>query len=378
MKIIIIGTAYPLRGGIAHYNALLGGALSARHEVETITFKRQYPSFLFPGKTQQEIDEGPHAPPAPQLVDSINPFNWIRVARTVRGRRPDLLVFKYWLPFFGPCFGTIAALVKRATGAKVLFICDNILPHEHRPFDMLFTRYAFRRADYFIVQSDAVEKDLRRFWPSAVYRHVAHPVYSMFGDPVDKEEARKALDLDVRPTMLFFGYVRAYKGLHLLLDAMAEVVREKHVHLLVVGEFYDDESSYRSHIKRLGLEYHVTIVSDYVPNERVRMYFSAADAVLLPYLSATQSGIAQIALNFHKPLIATNVGGLAETIRDGVTGLIVVPNDPHALASAILRYYRDGMEQKFVPAVREEKKKYSWEALVSAIEELASPHARNG
>lgn len=372
MKIIIIGTAYPLRGGIAHYIALLGQALGKRHDVETITFKRQYPAFLFPGKTQQENDEGPHAPSAPELVDSINPLNWLRVARLVRQRRPDLLVFKYWLPFFGPCFGTIAALAKRRTSTRVLFICDNILPHERRPFDMMFTRYAFKRADYFIVQSEAVERDLRQFWPSAVFRHVPHPVYSMFGDPVGKTEARTVLHLDSRPTILFFGYIRGYKGLHLLLDATARVVRELPFHLLVVGEFYDDESGYRAQIKSLGLESHVTVVSDYVPNEDVRLYFSAADAVILPYLSATQSGIAQIALHFDKPLIVTDVGGLAETVRHEVTGLVVQPNDPEVLADAILRFYRDGLEEKFLPAVKEEKKKYSWEALVSAIEELAS------
>ena len=371
MKIVIIGTAFPLRGGIAHYIALLGKALAGRHEVETITFKRQYPAFLFPGKTQQESDEGPHAPPAPELVDSINPLNWIRVALLLRQRKPDLLVFKYWLPFFGPCFGTIAGLVKRRSSTRVLFICDNILPHEKRPFDMPFTRYAFKRADYFIVQSDAVERELRQFWPEAIFRRVPHPVYSMFGSPVQKDAARKELGLDKRPTMLFFGYIRAYKGLHLLLDAMADVAREMPLHLLAVGEFYDDESTYRAQIKRLGLEGNVTVVSDYVPNDRVRLYFSASDAVVLPYLSATQSGIAQIALNFDKPLIVTDVGGLAENVVPGVTGLVVPPDDPKLLADAMLRFYREGLEEAFLPAVREEKKKYSWEALVSAIEELA-------
>jgi len=372
MKIVIIGTAYPLRGGIAHYIALLGQALGERHEVDTITFKRQYPAFLFPGKTQLEDTGGPHPAPAPEMVDSINPLNWVRVARLLRKRRPDLLVFKYWLPFFGPCFGTIAALTKRGTSTRVLFICDNILPHEHRPFDTLFTRFALKRADCFIVQSESVERDLRRFQPSAVYRHVPHPVYSLFGSPAGKEEARKALHLDPRPTMLFFGYIRAYKGLHLLLEATARVVRELPLRLLIVGEFYDDESAYRTQIKSLGLEAHVTIVSDYVPNDQVRLYFSAADAVLLPYLSATQSGIAQIALNFDKPLIVTDVGGLAENVRPNVTGIVVPPNNPELFADAILRFYREGLEDTFLPAVREEKKKYSWEAMVRAIEELVS------
>ena len=370
MKIVVLGTAYPLRGGIAHYVGLLGQALARHHTVETITFKRQYPSFLFPGSSQMEGEEGPHAPPAPELIDSINPLNWIRVARLVRSRTPDLLIFKFWLPFFGPCFGTIAALARRGTSTKVLFICDNVIPHEHRPFDTVCTQYAFRFVDYFIVQSKAVEKDLLRFWPRAVYREVPHPVYTLFGEPVAKEEARRLLGMDAGRILLFFGYVRAYKGLQILLDALARTQKEFPVHLLVVGEFYDDEAKYRKQIAELHLESAVTVVSEYVPNDRVRLYFSAADAVVLPYRSATQSGIAQIAFNFDRPVIATDVGGLAETVRNGITGLVIPPDDPAALARAIASYYHDNLEASFVPHVREEKKTYSWEALVSAIENL--------
>ncbi len=370
MKILILSTAFPLRGGIAHYVGLLAEALAGRHTVETITFKRQYPAFLFPGKTQQEADEGPHGAPAPELMDSVNPFNWFRVAREVRRRSPDLLIFKFWLPFFGPCFGTIAALAKRGTRTKVLFICDNVIPHERRPLDAQFTRYAFRSVDYFIVQSKAVEKDLVTFWPHAVYREVPHPVYTMFGEPVPKDEARRTLGLTSERVLLFFGYVRAYKGLQVLLDALAQAGKEFPVHLLVVGEFYDGEQKYRSQIAALGLENRVTVVSEYVPNDRVRLYFSAADAVVLPYLSATQSGIAQIAFNFDRPVIASDVGGLAETVRADVTGMVVPPGNPSALADAITAYYRDHLETSFVPHVREEKKIYSWEALVTAIESL--------
>ncbi len=370
MKILIVSTAYPLRGGIAHYNALLAAALSERHTVETITFKRQYPSFLFPGKTQNETGEAMHATAAPQLVDSINPFNWIWVAKEIRTRKPDLLIFKYWLPFFGPCFGTIAKLTKRRTDTKVLFVCDNIVPHERRPGDVAFTRYAFRQGDYFIVQSKAVERELNSFWPNARYKNVPHPIYNLFGNAIGRGEARKKLGLRAQRVLLFFGYVRAYKGLNVLLDAVAQLDEKMDVHLLVVGEFYDNEEKYRKQIAALHLEHRVTLVSDYVQNDMVHLYFSAADIVVLPYLSATQSGIAQIAYNFDLPVIATDVGGLSEVVLDGATGFLVPPGDAKSLAHSIRRYYDENKRDAFVARVRKEKHKYSWQNLVSSIEEL--------
>jgi len=370
MKITILGTAYPLRGGIAHYNALLASALGAAHTVNTVTFKRQYPAFLFPGKTQQESGETMIAPPAPQLVDSINPLNWVRVGRMIRDQRPDVLVFKYWLPFFGPCFGTIARIVRSNKHTRILCICDNVLPHEKRPFDVSFTRYAFAAVDAFIVQSSVVERDLQKLLPRALYRHVPHPVYNIFGTARDKHKARANLGIKDERIILFFGYVRRYKGLHVLLQAMPHLLALFPVRLLVVGEFYDDEQAYREQIRTLGLEHAVTLYSDYVPNERVGEFFSAADVVVLPYLSATQSGIAQIAYNFDRPVIATDVGGLAEVVIDGRTGYVVPPEDPEALAQAIARFYREEREQEFAVQVREEKRKYTWENLVAAIQEL--------
>lgn len=376
MKILIVGTAYPLRGGIAHFNALLASHLGRRHAVETITFKRQYPSFLFPGTTQSETGASPaDVTPAPELIDSINPFNWLAVAREIRRRTPDLLIFKYWLPFFGPCFGTIAKLATRNSATKVLFICDNIVPHERRPGDVLFTKYAFAQADAFIVQSDAVERDLLALFPGRPYRKVPHPVYENFGQAIPADEARAALGISAKKVMLYFGYVRAYKGLLVLLDAMrrlADAPGTSDVLLLAVGEYYDDEAKYRRRASELGLGETVRFVSEYVPNEKVGLYFSACDAVVLPYLSATQSGIAQIAYNFNKPVIVSDVGGLAEVARDGVTGFVVPPNDPGALAAAMGRFYaEEGRGAAFSANVAEEKKKYSWDHLVANIEELA-------
>lgn len=370
MNIVLIGTAYPLRGGIAHYFALLYKHLSQRHNVEIVTFSRQYPDFLFPGKSQQEKGDAGIAVPSELLIDSINPLTWITTARAVARKKPDLLIFKYWLPFFGPCFGTIAFFVRRWTGAKVLFICDNVIPHERRIGDRVFTRFAFRFVDYFIVQSKAVGRDLLAFHPPARYSFVPHPIYEIFGESIAKDVARKNLGLTAENVILFFGYIRAYKGLDLLLDALPVVLKHVKLHCLVVGEFYGEEEKYRRQISSNGLQNDVVVVSDYVPNDKVGVYFSACDLVVLPYKSATQSGIVQIAYQFNRPVIATDVGGLSEVVKDGVTGYIVPPNQPAAIAEAIVRFYRENREPEFVANVKQEKKKYTWEAMVEAIEGL--------
>ena len=371
MKIVLVGTAYPLRGGIAHYFALLYRNLSTRHDVEVVTFTRQYPSFLFPGKSQAEQESEGVVIPSEPLIDSVNPITWVTAARAIARKKPDLLIFKYWLPFFGPCFGAISSMVRQWTGAKVLFICDNVIPHERRPGDVVFTRFAFRYVDYFIAQSRAVERELKEFWPSAQYRFIPHPVYEIFGKGISKSAARKKIGLRDPRMILFFGYVRRYKGLETLLHALPLVLQRIPVKLLVVGEFYDDERRYRELVKTLGIEKHVSIHADYVPNDKVGTYFSASDVVVLPYRSATQSGIVQIAYQFDKSVIATDVGGLAEVIIDGETGFLVPPDNPAALADAIVEFYQKKLEKKFEKRVKKEKLRYSWSAMVKAIVELA-------
>ncbi len=370
MNILILGTAYPLRGGIAHYNALLYTHLKRRHAVEIISFKRQYPKIFFPGKRQEEQGEPGLPVKSEQLIDSVNPLNWIRVGITLRRRNADVVIFKYWLPFFGPCIGTICALMKFRRKTKVVAICDNVIPHEHRPGDAMFTRYAFKFVDAFIVQSDTVEKDLLTAVENPRYKKVPHPVYEIFGLPIEKSEARAALNIRDEKVILFFGYIRPYKGLHVMIDAMKEVKKSFRVKLLVVGEFYGDEEKYRWHISDAQVRDVIDVVSDYVPTEKVGEYFSAADAVILPYLSATQSGIAQIAYNFNKPVIATDVGGLAEVVVDGISGLVVPPNNPSKLADAIKRFYSENLEETFSAGAAREKKKYSWDRMVEAIEQL--------
>jgi glycosyltransferase involved in cell wall biosynthesis len=372
MRIALVGTAYPFRGGISHYNALLYSELKKSHEVDVITFKRQYPQLLFPGKTQQETEGEILRIPSEQLIDSVNPLNWISVGKNLRKRGVDLLIFKYWLPFFGPSFGTIAKFAKRGTRTRVLFICDNVIPHEHRPGDAAFTRFAFNQVDFFIVQSETVERDLVKFKPGARYRKVPHPVYNLFGEPVDRLQARNTLGIQRKHLLLFFGYVRPYKGLNVLLQAMAQLTTKLDVELLVVGEFYESEGAYRDQIRELGLHGNVTLHPEYVSNRDVRTYFSAADVVVLPYLSATQSGIAQIAYNFNKPVIATDVGGLGEVVLNGKTGFLVPPDNATALADAIQRFFADNKEEEFARNVGQEKEKYTWGAMVRAIESLTA------
>lgn len=373
MKIILVGTAYPLRGGIAHYLALLYHRLLARrHDVQIVTFSRQYPSMLFPGKSQEEVRSSGVAVPSHQMIDSINPWSWIRTALWIRRQGPDLVVFKYWLPFFGPCFGTIAAIVRRKTRIKTLFICDNIIPHERRIGDRALTSFAFRFVDQFIVQSHAVERELQEFLPGAPSLYVPHPVYEIFGPAIPKGRAREQLGLLSSKVLLFFGYIRPYKGLDVLLEALPRVLQHHDVTLVVVGESYEGTSHYLKRTQDLGVSNAVVLHTEYVPSDSVSMYFSACDVVVLPYRSATQSGIVQIAYQFGRPVIATDVGGLAEVVLHEDTGLIVPPEDSKALAEAIIRFYDENLEERFAQRVKQERTKYTWDALVDALEESVS------
>jgi len=378
MRLGMVGTAWPMRGGIAQYNALLARELAKRNEVTLVSFTRQYPDFLFPGKSQIDTSEDPLRFPATPLVDSIGPWSWGRAIDHLKRQRPDGLVMKYWMPFFAPAYGWIARGVRRAgpralDGARprVVAILDNLIPHEHRPFDTTLTRWFMGGVDAYITQSKSVRDDLLSMDPNARYLEVAHPVYNLFGDRVEKSEARRRLGYDAHePLLLFFGFVRAYKGLDVLLDAMPAVRRDLPARLLVLGEFYEPKGETEQKIASLGLSDCVTLRDDYVPNEEVGLVFSAADLIVLPYRSATQSGIVPIAWQLERPVLCTDVGGLAEVVEDGVTGMVVPPLDPGALAAAILRYYRDGLEERFVPAIRRERERYSWDRMVEAVETL--------
>jgi glycosyltransferase involved in cell wall biosynthesis len=365
-----VGTAYPLRGGIAHYIALLYEYLKKKHDVSVVTFKLQYPKIFFPGKSQDEKGGNTAKIETKQLINSVNPFNWILSAYYLIKLNPDVMIFKYWMPFFAPCYAIISMIVKIFRKVKIIYICDNLIPHERRFGDIFLTKFAFRFVDGGIVQSSAVEKDFISLFPKKKFVNVPHPIYTIFGESYSKKESRSLINVNDEKIILFFGYVRSYKGLNVLLSAMPFVLDKIKLRLMIVGEFYGDYEKYLDKIKLLKLENAITIVSDYVPNEDVGKYFSASDIVVLPYISATQSGIVQIAYNFDKPVIATDVGGLSEVIINNKTGYIVKSQNPKLLADAIIRFYEENKENEFVANVIEEKKKYSWDYMVEGVEKL--------
>lgn len=383
LRITLVGTAHPMRGGLAQFNSALCFALASRgHDVELISFTRQYPGILFPGKSQFDSSEETHAFPANAMVDSIGPWTWSRAARHIARRQPHGLVFKYWMPFFAPAFGAIARKVKRAGGAKVVSILDNVIPHERRPGDIALTKYFLRSVDAFLAMSRSVRADLERLRPGAPCELVPHPVYDLFGERVDKIEARRRLGLPERePILLFFGFVREYKGLDLLLEALPRIRERVRARLLVLGEFYSGKEQALEQIRRLGLSDAVALEDGYVPNERVGLYFSAADAVVLPYRSATQSGIVPIAYQLERPVICTDVGGLAEVVEHGRTGLICPPLDVEALAQAVIRFYEGNMESQLVAGIQKIRHEYSWDRMAEAVERMirdGTPRATEG
>jgi len=374
MKIALIGPAFPYRGGIAHHTNMLYTYLRKHgHEVDLITFTRQYPKFLYPGEFQEELGDGGDwgGIRSERMIDSINPFNWIKVGRELKRRNYDLIAFKFWLPFFGPAFGTIARLAHRKGRKDIVIVCENLIPHEKRPGDLAFTKYFFRYCNMAVAQSSVVKRDLERLFPSIPHVMLPHPTYENFGASLAKEETRSRLGITAPKVILFFGFVRKYKGLDRLLAAMPEIVRRiPDAHLLVVGEFFEDAEPYLAQIREGGVEKHVTIHDRYVPNEEVAEWFSVADMLVLPYHSATNSGIAQIAYNFATPVIVTDVGSLSEIVIDGVTGFVLRDPSPEGIASAVEKMYEGDTIARFSEGIKVERRKYSWDAFVEGIEGL--------
>ena len=369
-KIAIVSAAYPLRGGIAHFAGLLYKELISYFDVDIITFKRQYPSFLFPGKTQLENGDSVEKIPTSVVLDSINPLNWIKIGRKIRDAEPELLILKYWMPFFAPTYGVISRIVKKNGKTKILAICHNIIPHEKKPGDLALTKFFFSSVDYFILLSNSVKDDLLSIVDEPKYKVLFHPVYSNFGDSISKEEARQLLKIEDERILLFFGFIRDYKGLDVLLESITILKSELKFKLIVAGEFYSNEDKYLKLIDKWNLKEWVLLHNDFIPQEEVKYYFSACDVVVLPYKSATQSGIVQIANNFNKPVISTNVGGLGEVIKNNETGYLVENENPQQLADAILKYYSENKEKEFSDNIRNERNKYSWSEFVKGMMEL--------
>lgn len=369
---MIVSPAHPLRGGIAALTERLAGELQkGPYEVTIVSFSLQYPSFLFPGKTQYSTDPPPANLDIRSWINSVNPINWLLTGWKIRKLDPELIVVRYWLPFMGPCLGTLLRIAKRGK-TKVVAITDNVLPHEKRPGDRLFTRYFIGAADAFITMSKSVEEDLRLFTKTKPSLLIPHPVYDNYGTPATKAEACEKLGLNPEDKLvLFFGFIRDYKGLDLLLQALAdERLQKMSVKLIVAGEYYGNREKYEQLIQQLDLQQRVILHTDYIPNSDVRYYFGAADLVAQPYKSATQSGISQMAYHFEKPILVTAVGGLPEIVAHGKAGY-VVDVAPPAIADAIVDFFENERQQAFTEGVREEKKRFSWQRLVEGLEELA-------
>jgi glycosyltransferase involved in cell wall biosynthesis len=370
-SVVIIGPAYPLRGGLASFDERLAREFQSQNFNTTIyTFSLQYPSFLFPGTSQYSTEPAPKDLNIKVCINSVNPFNWIKVGKELKRLRPDIIVVRYWLPFMGPCLGTILRRAKKNHYTKIICIADNVLPHEKRIGDKLFTSFFLNPVDAFVTMSEKVLTDLRSFTNKPAKR-IVHPLYDNFGEKIDKTEARKHLGLNVNDKIiLFFGFIRKYKGLDILLEAMSYLNQHPglNIKLLIAGEFYEDRKLYDDIINQKDLSGNIILRTNFIADSEVKYYLSAVDFVIQPYRNATQSGVTPLAYHFEKPMLVTNVGGLPSLVPHGKVGLIAEPN-AEDISKKILDLYNTG-EEYFLPHLREEKKKYSWSILVDTIKQL--------
>lgn len=388
-SIVIIGPAHPLRGGLASYDERLAKEFMLQgHTVNIYTFSLQYPGFLFPGTTQYSSEPAPKDLDIQVCINSIHPFNWLKVGLQLKKLKPDIIVVRYWLPFMGPCLGSILRLVKMNRHTKVVCIADNIIPHEKRPGDKVFTKYFVRPVDAFITMSEKVLGDLPKFVPGKPAKFVAHPLYDNFGEKVSKETARRHLGIgNEEKILLFFGFIRNYKGLDILLDAM-KILKDKiqitnhksqatndkqqtiNPKLLIAGEFYENRKPYDDQIEKLGIKDRLILKTDFIPDSEVKYFLCAADVVVQPYRSATQSGVTPLAYHFEVPMIVTNVGGLPSLVPNGKVGLVAEP-DAASIAENIEIFFEKS-PTSFLPYLIEEKKKYSWKKMTEAILSFAN------
>lgn len=372
MKIIIVGTAFPYRGGLAAYNERLAREyVKQGHDVEMITFTLQYPGFLFPGKTQYSTESTPTDLKISRRINAINPLNWMAVGKEIKKKSPDRVVFCYWMAFMAPCFGTIARYA-RAPKTKMVAMIHNMIPHEPTILDKLFPKYFVKAMDGFVAMAESVVADINHFDTDNKPKAVSpHPIYDHYGAALSKKEAAMKLGLhEQKQYILFFGFIRHYKGLDLLLEAFADSrLREFPVRLIVAGEFYENPQPYLEAIIRLKLEGLVELRTGFIPDNEVRNYFSVADIVAQPYRSATQSGVSQIAYHFEKPMLVTNVGGLAEIIPNGKVGY-VVDVEPKQIADALVDFFSNNRSSVMVDNIKIEKQKFAWSRMTDAIDSL--------
>ena len=374
MKIVIIGSAHPLRGGgLATFNERLARAfLDEGHEVRIETFSLQYPSFLFPGKSQYTNEPAPKDLPINISVNSINPFNWLKVGKRLQKEKPDLVVLRYWIPFIAPSLGSISRIIRKNKHTKVIAIADNIIPHERRLGDVPLSNYFINSVDGVVTMSKAVLEDLNKF-DQEIPRHFnPHPLYDNFGEAIETSKARNHLNLDLDGKyLLFFGFIRDYKGLDVLLQAMTDWrIKQEKIKLIIAGEYYSNKEKYEKFMADHELNDRLHLFTDFIPNEEVGYFFSACDLIVQPYKTATQSGVTQIGYQFEKPMIVTNVGGLAEIVLHDKTGYVCKVN-AEDIADHIIKFFEEDKAKEFAPHLSLEKQKYSWTKLTKAILSLA-------
>ncbi|MBD5483921.1 MAG: glycosyltransferase [Lachnospiraceae bacterium] len=367
-KIVLIGPVYPYKGGISHYTGLMYRELAKRHDVEMISYKMQYPKVLFHKEQRDYDNDSFKIADAEYMLHTANPFNIIRTARHIRRQRPDLVMIQWWHPYFAPCYFLLTHFMGRQ---KIVFICHNVFPHERFPMDRYLTKLALKRGDHYIVHAREEAGELEKIKENPDYVVTPHPTYNAFRfEGMSKAQARERLHVKQdEHVLLFFGYVREYKGLKYLLQAMSAILREdSKVRLLVVGEFGSDREDYQALIDESGVGGHVNVVDSYTPDREVEKYFAAADLVVLPYISATQSGIVQIAYGFTKPVIVTEVGGLPDVVEDGRTGYVVEPKKPEAIAEAVIKFFREDQAERMSGNIEKEAYRFSWERMGDVIE----------
>ncbi len=369
-KIVLIGPVYPYKGGIAHYTSLMYQALAKEHDVTMISYKMQYPKFLFKKEQKDYSNDMFKVEDTQFLINTANPFNIIGVANQIKKMKPDLVIIQWWHPYFAPCYSILTRFLKNT---KILYICHNVFPHERFPMDKFLTRMTLKHGDCYIVQSRQDEEDLKTIIKNPIYKRTVHPTYNAFKmQNMSKEQAREKLKIsNGEKVLLFFGFVREYKGLKHFIKAMP-LIQEKldSVRLMVVGDFGDDKQSYLDLIQQSHCEKAIDICDGYISDQEVEKYFAACDLVVCPYESATQSGIIQIAYGFDKPVVATNVGGLPDVVADKKTGYLVKPKNPEAIANAVIDFYENKREQEFEEHIKETAYEFSWERMVEIISEL--------
>lgn len=371
-KIVLIGPVYPYKGGISHYTGMMYRALSKKYQTYMVSYSFQYPKLLYKKEQRDYTNDSFRVEDTKYWIHTANPVNWIHAASKIKRLQADLVIIQWWHPYFAPCYWALTRMLGKK---KIIFACHNVFPHERFPLDRMLTKMVLKRGNAFIVQSGKDAEDLQMILPGAKYEQAVHPTYNAFKfENMSKERARELLDItEKEKVLLFFGFVREYKGLKYLIQALPRITeRCEDVRLFVVGDFggAENREAYERLMEENGVRSHITICDGYIPDREIEKFFAACDLVVLPYVSATQSGIVQIAYGFEKPVVVTNVGGLPDVVEDGKTGYVVDPENPTALADAVVRYFKENREKEFEENVKKEAYRFDWDRMVEAVERL--------